>query len=133
MAFVDIIPLVRAHLVDVVDVPVVVRVPDPRPDRFVQIRRVGGLAQPPVRDQARLDVWAWAPDDEPAMALALAVRTALWALPGRTLDGVPVYRIAEFLGPRLDEDPATSSPRVWATYDLSIRADSAIHLAPQEG
>ncbi|MBB4935648.1 hypothetical protein F4561_006557 [Lipingzhangella halophila] len=131
MAFPDIFPPLRAHLLPVVDpVPVVTRVPDPRPERLVQMRRVGGQAQAPVRDRARFDVWCWAPTDDEAMGLALDVRGALWALSGTDQIGPPVYRVEEFLGPRHDDDPTTSSPRVWATYELTIRADSAIYLAP---
>lgn len=111
-------------------VRVVSRVPDPRPDRLVQVRRVGGTATPPVRDAARMDIWCWAPSDQPAMALALSVREAVWGLSGTTLLGATCYEVSEFLGPRLDEDPVTNSPRVWATYSLLVRADSAINPAP---
>ncbi|MFH0243592.1 hypothetical protein ACGRHY_14460 [Streptomyces sp. HK10] len=111
-------------------VPVVSRVPDPRPDRLVQVRRVGGQAEPPVRDAARVDVHCWDPDDAAAMNLALAVRAEVWALSGTSLLGVPCYRVSEFLGPRLDDDPVTGSPRVWATYSLLVRANNAIEPAP---
>jgi hypothetical protein len=111
-------------------VPVVSRVPDPRPQELVQVRRVGGAATPPVRDSARMDIWAWGPDDKTAMDLALQVRAAVWALSGTTLLGFPCYRVSEFLGPRLDDDPVTNSPRAWATYSLLVRADNAVEPAP---
>lgn len=107
-------------------VPVVSRVPDPRPPRLVQVRLVGGGAAPPVRDAARIDIKCWDPDDEDAMALALAVRADIWALAGTSGLGFPCYRVTEFLVPRLDDDPVTGSPVVWATYSLLARATSAI-------
>lgn len=128
MSYPDALPLLRTYLLPIVaPVPVVTRVPDPRPERLVQVRRVGGPALVPVRDQARIDVFTWDPDDSPAMALALTVREAVWALAGTSTLGPQVYRIEEFLGPRMADDPITHSPRTWATYELTIRADSAIH------
>lgn len=130
MAFPDVNGLLITYLAGVVaPTPVVSRVPDPRPARLVQVRRVGGAALPPVRDGARLDVWCWEDDDQAAMALAATVRTAVWALSGTALLGPVCYRVQEFLAPRLDDDPVTNSPRVWATYQLDVRADAAIQPA----
>jgi len=105
------------------------RVPKPRPDRFIQVRRVGGRSET-VRDIARLDIFCWDPTDPGAMALALDVRTRIWALAGSALLGPAVYRVAEFLAPRHSDDDKTGTPRVWATYELAVRADDAIHRAP---
>lgn len=124
----DLYPALRAYLLPIIaPVDVVTRIPDPRPETLLQIRRVGGQALVPVRDRVRMDVWSWAPTDEQAMDLALGVREAIWALAGTTTLGIRVYRVEEFLGPRHDDDPNTSSPRVWMTPELTIRADSAIH------
>lgn len=131
MAFPDVAALVVTYLAPIVGaVPVSSRVPHPRPPRFVQVRRVGGTPLTPVRDRPRLDVFAWAPIDPEAMSLALTVRSAIWALSGRTTLGVTVYSVAEFMGPRQDDDPRTGTPRVWATYELTVRADDAIQPAP---
>lgn len=132
MAFPDANALLIAYLTPIAaPVPVVSRVPDPRPSRLVQVRRVGGAAQVPVRDSARLDVVCWDPDDAVAMALALTIRTAVWKLSGTSLlGGVPCYRVQEFLAPRLDDDPVTNSPRAWATYALDLRANDVIQPAP---
>lgn len=111
-------------------VAVVSRVPDPRPAKLVQVRRVGGNAIEPVRDSARMDIWTWAPTDKDAMDLAAAVRTAVWALAGTNLLGVMCYRVQEFLAPRLDDDPVTNSPRTWSTYALDLRANAVISPAP---
>lgn len=131
MAFPDVNALLIAYLDPLVTpVDVVSRVPDPRPARLVQVRRVGGAALAPVRDTARLDVWCWDTSDARAMQLALAVRGHIWKLSGTALLGPVCYRVQEFLAPRLDDDPVTNSPRVWATYSLDVRANDAIQPAP---
>lgn len=130
MSFPDINGALITYLAGVVSPRVVSRVPDPRPAELVQVRRVGGPAEVPVRDAARVDVWCWAPTDATCMGLALEVREAVWALAGTTLLGVPCYRVSEFLGPRLDDDPITNSPRVWMTLSLLVRADSAMQGPP---
>ncbi len=127
MPFADVNALLIAHLTPLNHpVRVVSRVPDPRPERLVQVRRVGGEAMWPVRDGARIDIWCWAATDADAMTLALKIRGDIWALAGASLGEVPCYRVQEFMAPRLDEDPNTNSPRVWATYRLDVRADAVI-------
>lgn len=111
-------------------VRVVSRVPDPRPARLLQVRRVGGTAAVPVRDAARIDVKAWDATDAGAMQLALLARTNIWKLAGTSLLGFACYRVEEFLGPRLDDDPVTNSPVAWATYSLLVRANDVVVPAP---
>lgn len=130
MAFPDAGGLVIDHLDGLLADPVMSRVPDPRPERFVQVRRVGGLALEPVRDRARLDIHCWAATDPDAMALALEVRSHIWALSGTSLLGPMVYEVSEFLAPRHQDDDLTGDPRVWATYELAVRADDVIQPAP---
>lgn len=133
MSFPDVIDLLRDHLLTLSGPDdIATRVPDPRPTRWWQIRRVGGTADT-VRDRARVDVFTWHQTDEDAMADALVVRAGIWALSGTTLlGGVQCYRIEETLGPRQFDDPITGLPRVLATYVLHVRADAAIYL-PSEG
>lgn len=140
MAFPDPVGLLIAYLAPIVDpTPVRSRVPNPRPPRLVQVRRAGGLAQVPVRDRARLDVFTWAAREDEAMDLGLTVRSAVWRLAGTSLLGPMVYRVAEFMAPRAFDDErsdstaqtaaAGASPRTWATYELAVRADDVIHIA----
>lgn len=133
MAFPDVVAALKDYLVPIVaPAAVTSRVPPdstPRP-ALVQVRRVGGTAVIPVRDQARIDVFCWHTSDPEAMTLALTVRAAIWALSGTTLLGPVVYDVSEFLGPRHDDDPTTGIPRVWATYQITVRADQAIQPAP---
>lgn len=130
MAFPDVVALLIAHLAPVVaPVPVQSRVPDPRPDEFVQVRRVGGTPAEPVRDVPRIDVIAWAATEPRATEIANMLRTAIWALPGTTLLGPTCYRVAEFMGLRMDDDGETGTPRAWITFELAVRADDVIHTA----
>lgn len=102
------------------------RVPSVRPDEFIVVRRVGGVPLYPVREQVRVDVWAWARTDPEAMDLAIACRTAIWGMSGSIVGGVVCYRVDEFMAPQQMDDPETGLPRVWATYEIDLRADSVI-------
>ncbi|MPZ27544.1 MAG: hypothetical protein GEV12_14325 [Micromonosporaceae bacterium] len=127
MAYPDVVALLRTYLLPIVDpVEVVSRVPLPRPDQLVQIRRVGGTELRPVRDQPRVDVFCWAATDPAAWTLADLVRRSVHALAGTVLLGPTVYRVDETLGPRSLDDPPTGTPRVWMTFSVSVRADDAI-------
>ncbi len=107
-------------------IPVATSVPDDRPPEFIQVRRVGGPALPPVRETVRLDVFVWAATEERAYTVGSQVREAIWALNGQTLAGLPVYDVGEFLGPTMTADDETRSPQLWATYELTVRADGAV-------
>lgn len=129
MAYPDVIKLLREYLLGPnvgLQVPIASRVPNPRPPTWLQLRRIGGPQLLPVRDQPRIDAFAWAPTEPEAWALAEQVRRNIHALAGTTLLGPVVYRVQEFLGPRQLDDPETSTPRYLATYTLDVRADDAI-------
>lgn len=130
MAYPDIVALLRTYLLPIVapmTTTVASRVPDPRPVRWLQIRRVGGTQLRPVRDQPRVDVLAWdATSETGAWDLADLVRRSIHALQGTTTLGPTVYRVQEFLGPTQNDDPLTGCPRYMATYSITIRADDAI-------
>lgn len=127
MAYPDAVALLVAYLDPLHTVPVASRVPHPRPSEWIQIRHVGGNQVRPVRDAVRLDVFYWAANDPDAADGAEAVRREIHALAGTTsLGGVMCYRVDEFLSPRQFDDPQTGSPRRWATYTLTLRANDAI-------
>lgn len=128
MAFTDVTSLLVAYLTPIVaPVPVASRVPADRPVELVQVRRVGGAAVVPFRESVRVDVFAWAATGPRAHELASSARSAIWALAGNQTLGVPVYRVSETLGPRMDDDDETGTPRSWATYDLVVRANDVTH------
>ena len=129
--FVDSLELLSDYLnSELSPTPVVTKVPSSRPTEFVNVRRAGGVSLPPVRERVRFDVWAWSTSEPEAMDLAMACRRSIWALAGNDSLGVTVYRVEEFLSPTQYEEPETGIPRVWATYELDIRADGIIHRAP---
>jgi hypothetical protein len=99
-------------------VPIGLRVPNPRPDKFVNIRRVGGTADR-VIDVARIDLFAWALTDQDAQDLAMTLRRYLAAMPG-VRGGVRVVRVEEFAGPMPAPDDS-NQPRWLVTDDISLR------------
>ena len=131
MAFADPVALLVAYLAPIVaPVAVASRIPNPRPVEFVQVRHVSGTALRPVREVVRLDVFAWAETEPRAHELGIDIRTAVHLLSGNTSLGTVVYDVDEFKSPSDDDDPDTGTPRSWATYDLTLRADEIIQPAP---
>jgi hypothetical protein len=126
MAYPDIVALLVAYLDPLLTGPVLARIPDPRPDVFTQVRRVGGNQVRPVRDQPRVDVFSHALTDPAAWALADLTRRSVHALAKTGTLGPVVYRVEETLGPRMIDDPLTGRPRYWATYSILVRADDAV-------
>lgn len=128
MAWPDVVALLAAYLDSQMpsDVVVASRVPNPRPAKLLQVRRVGGTKAPPVRDRPRIDLVAWAASEVDAMQIGLQARSLVNALIGTSTLGVIVYRVEETLGPRQLDDPETGTPRVLSTQSLLIRADEAI-------
>lgn len=123
----DVVALLAAYLTPIVSpVRVAARVPDPRPAELIRVRRIGGTQLRPVRDRPRVDVVCWAATEPRATELADACRVAVHNLAGTALLGPVCYRVDEFLGPTMADDPLTGTPQVLATYTLDVRADTAI-------
>lgn len=95
-------------------VKVGVTVPNPRPVRFVQIRRDGGPRLDVVREAARIGVNVWAATEQDASDLARLARALLWSAP----DGSPICKVIELMGP---SPVADDSPRRYMTFELTIR------------
>lgn len=131
MAFENVITDVIAYL-DPVDgtVPVHNDIPKPRPDEFIQVRRIGGPATPPVQETVRLDIFAWAETSPRAEELINLVRASIWALAGKATLGYMVYRVSEFMGPTQSTDVDTGIPRGWYRPEMTVRANDAIHFTP---
>lgn len=126
MAYPDLVELLRPYLLPILVTPVASEVPDPRPDKWTQLRDVGGTQVRPVRDQQRLDVFSWALTEIDARDLADLTRRSIHALKGTVLSTTVVYRIEETMRPRPNKDPLTGRPRYWATYSILVRADDAV-------
>ncbi|MFE7466348.1 hypothetical protein ACFU6R_19875 [Streptomyces sp. NPDC057499] len=101
-------------------VPVVSRVPSPRPTEFVRVRRIGGTQQTPVSDRPRLDIHCWGESESAAHDLAALSRALLGDIPG-VRDGVTVYRVTEVGGPMWLPDSETSAPRYAFAVEIHMR------------
>jgi hypothetical protein len=131
MTLPNVTALLVAYLDPILDpIKVASRVPTDRPVELLQVRRVGGRGLPPVRDVARIDIFAWAATEPRAEEIGGTARSAVWALAGTDLAGVAVYTISEVLGPRLDDDEETGTHRSWTTIDVMVRADEIMGYAP---
>lgn len=97
------------------------RVPNPRPARFVTLRRGGGVRANLVVDRPTILVEAWGPDDDAAYDLAQLVRASLFAVAGTTQGGVRFYRVGEFGGPANLPDPDSDQARFVFTLTFGVR------------
>lgn len=100
-------------------------VPNPRPDRFVLVPRVGGPKASLVVDNPTIGIECWAATAGQALGLCQLVRGLVHALPGRTVAGVPFYRTSEFAGPANLPDPASNQSRYILTVSLRVRGTAA--------
>lgn len=111
----------RAALADAGQpVPVVSRIPSPRPATFVRVERIGGTRQTVVSDRPRLDIHCWAETETAAHDLAALSRGLLGAIPG-VRDGVTVYSVAEVGGPIWLPDAESSQPRYAFALEIHMR------------
>lgn len=93
------------------------RVPEPRADRMVVVRRDGGPRQTPVSEVARLAVRVWATSDEDASDLTNLVRAALASSPGEG----PVRAATEISGPSYVIEES-GQPLRYVVVELTMRA-----------
>lgn len=122
MALPDAVALLVAYLDGLHSEKVSSDVPDPIPSNLIQVRRVGGPALPPVRDNPRVDIFCWSTTSALAGALANTVRGEMFALHRSTLLGIDCYKVEETLFRQFDDD-VSGRPRYWATYALTLRAN----------
>lgn len=126
MAYPDAVALIVAYLAGLHSgTTVASRVPSPRPAEWIQVRQVSGTDLRPVRDLITLDVFYWAATEPAASSGGRTVRAEIHALAKSTTLGIPCYRVEEVLQ-RQTDDPLLGTPGWWATYSLTLRADSAI-------
>lgn len=103
------------------DVPVSTEIPATRPEAFVTVPRVGGARRNLVVDSATISCDSWAERPKLAHDLAQMVRALINALPGKTLDQWPVYRVTEFTGPGNLPDPRSHQARYTQAFSILIR------------
>lgn len=98
--------------------PVVEFVPDPRPDRVVQVRHAGGSMPNLVTDRVRVAFDVWAPTSSAASDLIQLVRGLLLAWPASTLTAP--NRVAQTASPASMPD-ATRIPRFTWAAEIDLR------------
>lgn len=121
IAFPDVEALLISHLVTETGEIVSTKVPNPRPDRFVQILRVGGARRNIVVDGARLTFECWDTDSVGASELARTVRAHVNAMPGRVSG---VSRVEEASGPANLPDPTSQQARYTWTAEVDVRGSA---------
>jgi transposase InsO family protein len=122
--FPDVAAVAATFLRDVLGVQTSNQPPNPRPDQFYVVRRVGGISRSVVMDDATVIVEAWALTDEEAADLAQLARAHLLAIAGDVIDGVTVWRVVDVGGPANLPDPTSGQSRMTATYQISARGSS---------
>ena len=116
---------VATHLNEVLDVPVRWAVPNPRPDAFITITRIGSVTDEPWIDGAAVQfaVYSGEPGDSPAAADALAytLRAAVEAMPGQC----PPVAKARVTGIAASPDPLSGAPRVLVGAQIWVKPAAA--------
>ena len=102
-------------------VTVAVTRPNPMSTRLVLVPRLGGPKRDIVTDGATIGVECFAPTHSGALELAQLARGIIEALPGKTISGLPVYRVQEFAGPAMLPDPDSDTPRYVFTVRVEFR------------
>ncbi|MCC3333591.1 hypothetical protein [Nocardia abscessus] len=97
--------------------PVVAEVPDPRPDRFVRVVRIGGPRTNLITDTPRIVAECWDTSGAGAAELASVTRALIVA-------AAPGYLGSAWVGKAIDRgvsyspDPDTGTPRYLITAEL---------------
>lgn len=101
--------------------PVGVKVPTPRPTRFVIIRELGGARPNLVMRQAQLGLEAWESTEVKAKDLGNLVYSLIHSMASTTQDGVVIYGTNDLAGLASNPDPISLSPRYSATITMNYR------------
>ena len=92
------------------------KVPNPRRDRMVIVRRDGGPRLDMVREAPRLGIRVWDLNDQDATDLALMANALLCASP----DGLPVCKVTQQSGPSWTTDES-DLPILYSTFELIVK------------
>lgn len=121
IVFPDAVAVAISWLTDNLGPIVLPRIPNPRLEQMVIVRRSGGVRLNLVADNPTLTVEAWAATDEDAHDLAQEARGYLLAMRGEVIDGTAVYRTAEVGGPALLPDPLSNQSRYTFSVSAALR------------
>lgn len=114
--FPDVEAVLVSALSERVGVPVSTRVPNPRPEAFVVVRRVGGTRPALITDRAAVTVECWSASNVDACDLSRWARAYV-----HTLAPDVVRRVVELSGPADSPDPVSESPRYVFTVQVDTR------------
>lgn len=119
---VDVEGVLVGYLDALLPVSVSTRVPNPRPQSFVQVTRTGGAAQNLVQERPVVLVECWAPKSTDAWALAAQAWTALQGRDPIEHGGVELSPASDtsISAPVNYPDPSTSSARYQFTAELIV-------------
>lgn len=98
-----------------------VKVPNPRPAKFVLVPRLGGTSRDVVVDTGNIGFECWATTDAEAKALAQLTRAHVNSLPGRIVAGVTFVKVEEFTGPQRLPDGVSNQSRYIFTSAVSFK------------
>lgn len=101
------------------------KVPNPRPDQFVRVKRTGGAMLNPVIDAAQVTIEAWALTDHEAADLAALARRLVEDMAGTVQSGESIHRVRELGGPADLPDPVSNMPRMTFTVQIQMRGRRA--------
>jgi hypothetical protein len=101
--------------------PVGIRVPNPRPARFVVLRELGGARHTMVSRQVQLGLEAWSTDDNEAKDLGSLTYSLIHSMANTTVDGVVIYGTTDIAGLSSLPDPVSLTPRYVATIAINYR------------
>lgn len=121
VVFPDVEALLVRALPDPLGVAVSTRVPNPRPDSFVRVSRVGGTRRDYVTDEPIVVVECWAADEVAASYLGRTAHAHVFALAQTDVDGDYVRAVREVGGLQSFPDPLSKSPRYQFTVQLQTR------------
>ena len=106
------------------DVAVAVRVPDPRPERLVVVRRAGGSRLDALRDRPGIHLLVYGGSEWDTSRLAAEVGDAMWAL--NRSDAAMLAGIDRVDEEAVRSDPDTqaqpAAPRWFLSYTLTTHA-----------
>ena len=124
IAFPDAEALAIAYLTERLGVPVSTKVPNPRPNEFVKVTRVGGSKVRLNADSATLVFECWGATTISASDLGRMARAYVHAMPGNDVNGKWVYKVTEVGGLAFFPDPNTDLPRYQFTVSIDLKGEA---------
>lgn len=121
IVFPDVEALLVRVLPSLVGVSVSTKVPHPRPDSFVRVKRVGGGRRDLVTDEPIVVVECWAADEVAASYLGRTTHAHVYALAQTSHDGDYVRAVREVGGLQSFPDPLSKTPRYQFTVQMQTR------------